>query len=782
MRSGRWQHQRVRHVEWWVLSTFILVLVAVLDTGQALVRLDRQINDVASGLWRRAPHDDIVIVAIDDKSITAIGRWPWRRALHATAVEQIAAQSPRAIGIDVLFTEADREHPADDALLASTLRRAGSVVLPVMLQSQGGEARSVQPLGGLARSAAALGHVHLAIDADGVTRGVFLREGPLGHPWPHFSAALVSTAGDQALLASRGPPRRTPPERARDDQTGDVLDWLRDDPELIPFAEGPGRFHTVSFIDVLRGEVPADTFTGRYVLVGATAAGLGDRHATPGMRGSLLTPGVEMLAQVLDGLLSRTRLVAASRAQDLAANLSPVALALLGLLWFEPLSALLLLATLAAGLLGWAAWSPLGLGLQFTPAAGLCGLALIYPLWSWRRLSGAAGYLGVELARLQREPSPLPRPPAPQARPAGDFLDRRIDAVRSAAKQLRDLHRFVSDSLDQLPDPALAMDTVGHVLLANQAAARHFGAPVPAALRGRDAHALLGDILGADQQPLVPPGLLPTRHASLHEEGEDSRGRILLLKCVPLADSTGTHTGWLATLVDLTGIRQTQRQRDEALRFISHDIRAPHSAILTLLELQRTSPDAAARQALHERIERHARTALDLAESFVQLARAESQAMRLDAVDLVPLLDEAADEAWASASERQVRLRIAEGPEAALCRADRGLLARAISNVLGNAIKFSPQGAQIDCRIEAHGDQWALAIADQGPGLDAAQQAQLFQPFQRLHTQSHPGVAGAGLGLLFVRTVLQRHHGTLEIESPPGQGCTMRLVLPRQAD
>ena len=74
---------------------------------------------------------------------------------------------------------------------------------------------------------------------------------------------------------------------------------------------------------------------------------------------------------------------------------------------------------------------------------------------------------------------------------------------------------------------------------------------------------------------------------------------------------------------------------------------------------------------------------------------------------------------------------------------------------------------------------WALSVKDHGPGIPPELQSQLFQPFHRLHRESHPEVHGVGLGLLLVRTAVQRHGGTIEIDSAADAGCTVTLVLPQ---
>lgn len=771
-----WSRRGARHtaraVEWVVLAVGLLLLVGMLGAWQSLLRLDHLVQDATMGLQRRPPHPDIVVVAIDERSIAAIGRWPWRRALHAELLRQISLQKPQSIGMDILFTEEDTENPVDDTLLASAIRSSGRVVLPVMMQTRGTQEQAVPPIPALASAAQALGHVHLDIDSDGITRSVFMREGMPDHLWPHFSLAMLDTTGRAAGSAHR-------PHQADIPANTDIpARWQRLDRDVISFAGGQGHFPTLSYVDVLRGDIPPDSLRGKLVLVGATAVGIGDIFATPANSQKRLMPGVEISANVLDGLLHGRHVVEASATQNQALNLLVVAAGLLGLWWLGPFSGLLLVAGLIVALVGWAAVAPMLVGVQFQLSAGLAGLALMYPLWSWRRLNAAADYLGTELVRLAKEPGPLP--PSAYTQKTSDFLDRRIDAVESASTQLSDLQNFVSDSLQQLPDATLVLDTQGLVLIANNTAARHFGAADSLALRALDAHQLLRDVVSvSSRQPAVPKGALLQREP-IHGEVEDYQGRMLLLKCVPFRNSGNVHTGWLLTLIDLTDARHTQSQRDQALRFISHDIRAPQASILTLMELHRTHPGMMTEEELILRVERQARSALELAESFVYLTHAQSQEYKFEEVDLVILLEGVADDAWALASERELRVTITQdGPESAVCHADPVLLRRALANILNNALKYGPPGSDVVCSVLERATTLAVSIHDAGPGISAENQALLFKPFQRLHLQSHPDVKGMGLGLTFVATVVHRHGGTVEIDSGKGQGCTFTVVLPR---
>ncbi|HZF82206.1 MAG TPA: CHASE2 domain-containing protein, partial [Burkholderiaceae bacterium] len=260
---------------WLLLSITMLCTTSVLTLLQPFPRVDRMLQDNARAAMGQRNTGDVVLVTIDDASLEAVGRWPWRRALHAEVLRRIAAQSPRCIGLDLLLTEQDAADREDDLVLAEALHDSGCVVLPMALQSAGGQPqKELVPVPALAAAAAGIGHAHISLDQDGVARSVYLTEGFEGRPWQHFVKALYE-AGEAWARGGSLPahPALPPPP-------GPQGPWLRADHELIVFAIGDHPLTSVSYIDVLRGKVPPDLFRDRYVLVGTTALGMGDAYAT----------------------------------------------------------------------------------------------------------------------------------------------------------------------------------------------------------------------------------------------------------------------------------------------------------------------------------------------------------------------------------------------------------------------------------------------------------------------------------------------------------------------
>lgn len=749
----------LRHGGWWwpPLATALLLLVALFSPAQQLPRLNHLIQDFSTALFAHVPTDDIVIVAIDDDSINALGRWPWRRSVHAELLDRISADQPRAIALDVLFTEPDTAYPLDDALLAAAMRRSAPVVLPAFVQALNGERRVTRPLAALAQPAANMGLAHVGVDADGVVRSVRLRELIGGDSWDQLGLALLRAGG--AKLPS--------------DRFAAHADTA---PMLIPYANADTRFDYVSYIDVIAGRLPPATFSGKYVLVGATAAGTGDQFATPTTSESRLMPGVEIQANVTAALLHDVRLNAAGTPANTLLNLLFVALALVGLALFSPFTAWLFTLLLALLLFALSCIAT-RYGLQFAPAAGILGLVFVYPLWSWQRLNTAAHFLAMELKSLQQgEYAPFAARPAPLLH---DFLDRRIVALENATRQLQDLHKFVINSVDHLPHPTLICATDGTVRIANHVAALHFGVDRAQALHGHALSQLMADVVAVERHTALLPHTLPlgAHPATVEGEAEDGQGRRLIVKCVPIMNSDDTHIGWILSLVDISKLHEAERDREQAFRFIAHDIRAPLASIITLLELQRLSAGDTFDSVL-PRLERHANHALAMADGFVGFSRAKSAQYHFERLDLQQLLTEAMDAAWPLGRAHGVRLTTVDSPRLAEAWVDRSLLERALTNLISNAVKFSPEGEEVTAAVTRSGQYWDVAISDRGAGIAPERQDELFQPFHRLHAASHPEIEGSGLGLAFVATVVKRHHGRIEVESAVGSGSTFHLLLP----
>lgn len=784
MPTLRWLSPFLRHValrEWIFITVCLVALAVILGSHNGLGRLDQMLYDQFVSVDRRPAREDIIIVAIDDYSLSQLGRWPWSRETHAKLLDRLSAARPRAVGLDIILTEpeqprADGTRPGD-AALRDALRRNRMTVLPIVVAETGAGPTALPPIPELAEAAWSLGHIGLQHDSDGVVRSVYLNEGQRGNWWPHFALALADPVYAQHASQNVAQVAADVPLRHARQM-------------YIPYSGPNGHFKTVPYVAVLRGEVPEQFFANKFVLVGATALGMADAYPTPASGRFGAMPGVEIHANVLASVLDHRSIRIATPRQTALYSAVPVLLALVAYIFLAPRLALLINIALFLGTLAGSLYALRG-GLWIAPAAGLLTLSLSYPLWSWRRLEAAIAYLGQEFLRLDQEPHLLPeRGPVAPDEPIEDMLERRINAMKRAVQRVRDLRQFVSDSLDSLPDATLVTTAGGDVLLANRHAVLYFSEHGIAEPRG----ARLTDLLGVlrSPQPIdqVPGSfrwmdLLDVARAPSLAAGvgaTDDKGRDLLVKSAPCFAADDTLTGWIVSVIDISTIRAAERSRDETLRFLSHDMRAPQASILALLELQ-SDPEAAIPQGeLFGRIEKAARKTLGLADNFVQLARAESQEYRFEEVDFQDMLLDATDEMWTLAQSKGIRIVTDVAAADYPVRADRTLMTRALVNLLSNAITYSPENTTITCRLrhplDAPPEQVFCSISDQGYGISPADQAKLFRRYARVAQPNQPHHDGIGLGLVFVKTVVERHQGQLGLSSEVGEGTTFTIVLP----
>ncbi|WP_397475982.1 CHASE2 domain-containing protein [Pusillimonas sp.] len=224
-------------------------------------------------------------------------------------------------------------------------------------------------------------------------------------------------------------------------------------------------------------------------------------------------------------------------------------------------------------------------------------------------------------------------------------------------------------------------------------------------------------------------------------------------------------------------LRQAIGLREEALRFLSHDMRSPQNAILALTQLQRLGKEPLAEAELLNRIDRSASRTLGLVDGFVRLARAESMELAFKEIDLADLLQSVCDEHWPMAQHRKITLDLdgVRGP--ARVMADEEMLGRALGNLIANAIQYSSQGSRVWCRLQAREPYWVVEVQDTGRGMTPEQQVFLFEPFRRFDENVPDNPDGSGLGLAFVRAVVLRHAGRVEVDSTPGEGSVFRLRL-----
>ena len=374
-------------VEGWLIALALAVGAHLLVQTGATARFDAAAYDALLRTVRIDAGAAPVIVAIDERSIDAIGRWPWPRATYAGVLDELHRLGARRVALDVLFADPDPDRPDSDAALAAALARDAPVVLPMVIDARraGGQLLEILPAPVFLAASALVGHVHHNPDDDGVTRGFFLWQGIDGPHWPHLALAL------SGVTTAPGPPGPS------------SLQNLRAQYRLLPFVGPAGAMPSVSFLDVLHKRVPAASIRGKAVLIGMTAAAGADAVATPMTDMGRPMSGVEFNANAYLAIVNHALLqpLAPSRTALISALLAVLPMLLLPRL--APRQSLLVTFGIACLPTGVSLLLLHQAQLWFAPVSATTAMLVSYPLWTWRRLEQTLRTLRSEIGRLRRD-------------------------------------------------------------------------------------------------------------------------------------------------------------------------------------------------------------------------------------------------------------------------------------------------------------------------------------------------------------------------------------------
>ena len=227
-------------------------------------------------------------------------------------------------------------------------------------------------------------------------------------------------------------------------------------------------------------------------------------------------------------------------------------------------------------------------------------------------------------------------------------------------------------------------------------------------------------------------------------------------------------------------LAELERLRTDFVATIAHELKTPLTAIRTCVGLlvdSEAHADAEVRQRLLTRVASSTDTMQHLIANLLDLARYRSGTVQLELrwVDAAQLAREAAQQLAPLAEQRQPEVRFAEPAEPLLAYVDRRRLEHALSNVLSNALKFSPSGAVVAVTVRRDGDHAAWDIRDEGKGIGESDQRHLFERFFRGRGDQE---GGTGLGLPIALAAVQAHGGSIAVQSEPGRGSTFTVLVP----
>ena len=277
-------------------------------------------------------------------------------------------------------------------------------------------------------------------------------------------------------------------------------------------------------------------------------------------------------------------------------------------------------------------------------------------------------------------------------------------------------------------------------------------------------------------------------HGELVNRRKDGSTYDVALTVTPLLDPQGAVSHIVAVLYDISALKEVDRLKTQFVSDVSHELRTPLTNIRLYLDLLRTTSDRMKIERYLDTLSRESDRLAHLIDDLLSLSRLDSGATVLDLrpVDLNRLLRSLVDDRRNLAANRGLELQLATDPSLPLAMGDERLLTQVFTNLLTNAINYTPDHGRVMLRTyvsdEVNGPGVATDVEDTGPGIPQEEQPQLFRRFFRGRAGRSTGTAGTGLGLAICKEIVDRHGGRISLDGSraPGGGARFTVWIPTE--
>jgi PAS domain S-box-containing protein len=287
----------------------------------------------------------------------------------------------------------------------------------------------------------------------------------------------------------------------------------------------------------------------------------------------------------------------------------------------------------------------------------------------------------------------------------------------------------------------------------------------------------------------------------------DGEERIMRMTLTGVPDERGDLSGYLATAEDVTEreaahramlltvqhqrtaverLQELERVKGDFVSTVSHELRTPITSIIgytELLEDGLVGELTAAQNEVIDRVDRNGRRLLLLVEDLLTLSQIESSALKIEPVvtDVRSVVAKAHDSLTESLASRALDVSVATPEDPVVHHGDPVQLQRMLTNLLTNAVKFTPDGGSVHVALHSDGEFSRIVVEDSGIGITEDDQSKLFTRFFRSSSSTEQAIQGTGLGLTIVQAIVALHGGKVGISSTFGEGTTVTVTLPRVA-
>lgn len=357
-----------------------------------------------------------------------------------------------------------------------------------------------------------------------------------------------------------------------------------------------------------------------------------------------------------------------------------------------------------------------------------------------------------------------------RARNLGDWIRREVKQTTSSLEKQAHISEVEKSRLESIfasiEDGVIVLDEKKNLVLVNHNAAEafdldstdHTGQPIQAVIHNPSLIALLNK-----------PGDGVVKYYELNFDD----GRVFNVQHTPVL-----HIGSVVTMQDITYLKNLDQMKSEFVHTVSHDLRSPLTAVLGYAELlERVGPLTEQQQEFVHRIQASVQSITALINELLDLGRLDAGFdTRRESVQIENILDYSLGLFDALVQEKNLHIKKNVAGRLPALRANPIRIRQMIENLIGNAIKYSPNGSEIAVSIQTADNQIILEVKDSGPGIPINDQPHIFDKFFR--GSNVEATKGTGLGLAIVKSIVDSYHGRVWVESVLGEGASFFVVMP----
>jgi two-component system phosphate regulon sensor histidine kinase PhoR len=361
---------------------------------------------------------------------------------------------------------------------------------------------------------------------------------------------------------------------------------------------------------------------------------------------------------------------------------------------------------------------------------------------------------------------------------------------RERERSLRDVateKSRVKTIINCMGDGILVCDKDSCIVLDNPASSRMLQIPESQLVGNFVSHSHLHQELSKTIEESLKAG--DSAYTSISQELIVGQARETFLRAhtAPVRNDLGEIMGTVTVLQDISHLKELDKMKSEFIAMVAHELRAPIATVeqqLAVILSGMTGELSEKNQQLLSRAKERTKGVLTLIKDLLDLSKIEAGKMvqYKEPLSLAEVIPRVVEMMKGDATEKNIDIAFAPPPTISLIQADRNSMEGIFTNLISNAIKYTPRGGRVTITLNDHDGFVKVSVVDTGIGIKSEDLPHIFDKFYRVKSTETRQIVGTGLGLSIVKSIVEAHLGTISVESTEGEGTIFTILLPKIAD